>query len=104
MGATDQRPVSPRTQWLPTHWTQQSYSHEILASQNTMAGNNLCFDDTNPAGEQEQYFVAIEEMVKWLGFEPKRITYSSDNFDHLYALAEALIEKGRAYVCHCSSQ
>ena len=42
-------------------------------------------------------------MVKWLGFEPKRITYSSDHFDRLYALAEALIEKDRAYVCHCTS-
>ncbi|KAL8870068.1 MAG: hypothetical protein Q9174_003801 [Haloplaca sp. 1 TL-2023] len=62
----------------------------------------LRFDDTNPKGEEEQYFAAIEEMVKWLGFEPKRITYSSDNFDRLYALAEALVERNRAYVCHCS--
>lgn len=63
----------------------------------------LRFDDTNPKGEEEQYFVAIEEMVKWLGFEPKRVTYSSDHFDRLYALAEALVEKDRAYVCHCTS-
>ncbi|KAL8671042.1 MAG: hypothetical protein Q9168_004435 [Polycauliona sp. 1 TL-2023] len=62
----------------------------------------LRFDDTNPKGEEEQYFLAIEEMVKWLGFEPKRITYSSDNFDRLYALAEALVERDRAYVCHCT--
>ncbi|KAI4224424.1 MAG: hypothetical protein LQ349_007248 [Xanthoria aureola] len=39
-------------------------------------------------------------MVKWLGFEPKRVTYSSDNFDRLYALAEALVERDHAYVCH----
>ncbi|KAI4261402.1 MAG: hypothetical protein L6R42_003400, partial [Xanthoria sp. 1 TBL-2021] len=62
----------------------------------------LRFDDTNPKGEEEQYFVAIEEMVKWLGFEPKRVTYSSDNFDRLYALAEALVERDRAYVCQCT--
>ncbi|KAL9004303.1 MAG: hypothetical protein Q9188_002875 [Gyalolechia gomerana] len=62
----------------------------------------LRYDDTNPKGEEEQYFIAIEEMVKWLGFEPKRITYSSDNFERLYALAEALVEKDRAYVCHCT--
>ncbi|KAI4283737.1 MAG: hypothetical protein L6R38_001951 [Xanthoria sp. 2 TBL-2021] len=62
----------------------------------------LRFDDTNPKGEEEQYFVAIEEMVKWLGFEPKRVTYSSDNFDRLYALAEALVVRDRAYVCHCT--
>ena len=64
----------------------------------------LRFDDTNPKGEEEQYFVAIEEMVTWLGFKPKRITHSSDNFDRLYTLAEALVERNRAYVCHCSSQ
>ncbi|CAL8576581.1 hypothetical protein XPA_002456 [Xanthoria parietina] len=62
----------------------------------------LRFDDTNPKSEEEQYFIAIEEMVKWLGFEPKRVTYSSDNFDRLYALAEALVERDRAYVCHCT--
>ncbi|KAL8974428.1 MAG: hypothetical protein Q9197_001333 [Variospora fuerteventurae] len=62
----------------------------------------LRFDDTNPKGEEEQYFIAIEEMVRWLGFEPKRVTYSSDNFERLYALAEALVEKGKAYVCHCT--
>ncbi|KAL8785764.1 MAG: hypothetical protein Q9195_008507 [Heterodermia aff. obscurata] len=63
---------------------------------------NLRFDDTNPKGEEEQYFVAIEEMVKWLGFEPERVTYPSDHFDRLYGLAEALIEKDRAYICHCT--
>ncbi|KAL9039684.1 MAG: hypothetical protein Q9180_002380 [Flavoplaca navasiana] len=62
----------------------------------------LRFDDTNPKGEEEQYFVAIEEMVKWLGFEPRRVTYSSDNFDRLYTLAEALVKRDRAYVCHCT--
>jgi glutaminyl-tRNA synthetase len=37
-----------------------------------------------------------------LGFEPCEITYSSDNFQKLYDLAEKMIEMGRAYVCHCS--
>lgn len=61
----------------------------------------LRFDDTNPEAEEEKYFVAIKEMVKWLGFEPYAITYSSDNFDKLYAKAEKLINRGLAYVCHC---
>ncbi len=63
----------------------------------------LRFDDTNPKGEEEKYFVAIEEMVRWLGFTPVQITYSSDNFDRLYELAETLIESDGAYVCHCTS-
>ena len=40
-------------------------------------------------------------MVRWLGFEPYKITYSSDNFDKLYELAEKLITVDKAYVCHC---
>lgn len=63
----------------------------------------LRFDDTNPAGERKEYDDSIEDTVRWLGFKPVRITHSSDNFDRLYALAEALIEKGGAYVCHCTS-
>ena len=62
----------------------------------------LRYDDTNPEKEEEKYFVAIREMIEWLGFKPFKITYSSDNFDKLYALAEVLIERGGAYVCHCS--
>lgn len=41
-------------------------------------------------------------MVRWLGFEPYKITYSSDHFDRLYELAEKLITLEKAYVCHCN--
>lgn len=61
----------------------------------------LRFDDTNPEAEEEKYFTAIKDMVRWLGFEPYKITYSSDNFDKLYEMAELLIEREKAYVCHC---
>ncbi|KAH6676245.1 putative glutaminyl-tRNA synthetase [Halenospora varia] len=61
----------------------------------------LRFDDTNPEAEEEKYFTAIKEMVSWLGFEPCAVTYSSDNFDKLYAKAEDLIQREKAYVCHC---
>ncbi|KEQ95148.1 hypothetical protein AUEXF2481DRAFT_65782 [Aureobasidium subglaciale EXF-2481] len=64
---------------------------------------NLRFDDTNPAKEEERYFTSIKDMVSWLGFEPANITYSSDNFDELYRLAELLITRNKAYVCHCSA-
>lgn len=62
----------------------------------------LRYDDTNPEKEEEKYFTSILDIIKWLGFEPYQITYSSDNFDKLYELAEQLIEKDGAYVCHCS--
>ncbi|KAM3521608.1 hypothetical protein NHJ13051_006135 [Beauveria bassiana] len=61
----------------------------------------LRFDDTNPEKEEEKYFDAIQEIVKWLGFEPYKVTYSSDNFQKLYDLAEKLINIGKAYVCYC---
>lgn len=64
----------------------------------------LRFDDTNPEAEEEVYFNSIKSMVSWLGFEPWKITYSSDYFDQLYELAEKLIEVGRAYVCHCTPE
>jgi glutaminyl-tRNA synthetase len=64
----------------------------------------LRFDDTNPSGEEEKYFVAIEEIVSWLGFKPVRVTSSSDNFLRLYELAEDLINRDGAYVCHCASK
>ncbi|KAH9826070.1 putative class-I aminoacyl-tRNA synthetase family protein [Teratosphaeria destructans] len=58
---------------------------------------NLRFDDTNPVKEEERYFRSIEEMVRWLGFDPYKITHSSDEFDKLYEFAEALVNKGKAY-------
>lgn len=36
------------------------------------------------------------------GFTPHAITYSSDNFQKLYDLAEKLIQLEKAYVCHCN--
>lgn len=64
----------------------------------------LRFDDTNPVAEEEKYFTAIREMIQWLGFKPFKITYSSDNFQKLYDLAEDLIKRDGAYVCHCSGK
>lgn len=61
----------------------------------------LRYDDTNPEKEEEIYFKAIQDMVEWLGFKPCKITYSSDNFQRLYDLAEKLITLGKAYVCAC---
>ena len=64
----------------------------------------LRFDDTNPAGEKKEFDDSIEETVRWLGFSPAKFTHSSDNFDRLYELAETLILKDGAYVCHCTSE
>jgi glutaminyl-tRNA synthetase len=34
------------------------------------------------------------DTVRWLGFEPYKITHSSDYFQELYELALKLIQKG----------
>ncbi|EAS34759.3 glutaminyl-tRNA synthetase [Coccidioides immitis RS] len=62
----------------------------------------LRFDDTNPEGEEEKYYKAIEDIIHWLGFKPIRVTAASDNFEKLYQLAEDLIRRDGAYVCHCT--
>ncbi|KAG6378750.1 putative glutamine-tRNA ligase [Boletus reticuloceps] len=64
----------------------------------------LRFDDTNPEKEEARYFTSIIEVVRWLGYEPWKITYSSDYFDQLYELAIELIKRDKAYVCHCSQE
>lgn len=43
-------------------------------------------------------------MVRWLGFEPWAITYSSDHFQRLYDLATELIRKDKAYMCYCTAE
>jgi glutaminyl-tRNA synthetase len=60
---------------------------------------NLRFDDTNPEKESEEYALSIQEDVRWLGFQWNgQVRWASDYFQVLYDYAEALIEKGLAYV------
>ncbi|KAJ1965300.1 Glutaminyl-tRNA synthetase [Dipsacomyces acuminosporus] len=65
---------------------------------------NLRYDDTNPETEEVEYVQSILDSVRWLGFEPHQILYSSDYFQQLYELAVRLTEKGLAYVCHCTGE
>jgi glutaminyl-tRNA synthetase len=60
---------------------------------------NLRFDDTNPLKEDVEYVDAIEEDVRWLGFEWHGMFYASDYFGRLYDFAEELIRRGKAFVC-----
>jgi glutaminyl-tRNA synthetase len=59
---------------------------------------NLRFDDTNPLTEDIKYVEAIKNDIRWLGFEWDAELYASDYFDQLYAFAELLISRGKAYV------
>ena len=60
---------------------------------------NLRFDDTNPAKEEQEYVDAIEEDVRWLGFDwDERLYFASDYYERFYEHAVVLIRKGLAYV------
>jgi len=59
---------------------------------------NLRFDDTNPTKEDVEYVDAIQEDVRWLGFEWAAMFYASDYFELMYQYAEQLIRDGKAYV------
>jgi glutaminyl-tRNA synthetase len=60
---------------------------------------NLRFDDTNPTKEEQEYIDAIQDGVRWLGYDwGDRLYFASDYFDRMYAWALQLIRDGKAYV------
>ena len=66
---------------------------------------NLRMDDTNPTKEDVEYIDAIEEDIKWLGFDwEDRFHFASDYFDQMYGFAVELIKKGLAYVCELTPE
>lgn len=65
---------------------------------------NLRFDDTNPLKEDTEYVESIQEDVKWLGFEWDELRFASDYFEEMYARAQLLIRKGKAYVCDLNAE
>lgn len=65
---------------------------------------NLRFDDTNPAKEDPEYVAAIQDDVRWLGFEWNELRHASDYFDAYYLAAQKLISDGKAYVCDLSAE
>ena len=66
---------------------------------------NLRMDDTNPETEEARYVEAIEDAVRWLGFDwGERTLYTSDYFQRLYDYAVELIKMGKAYVDSLSEE
>ncbi|RZA34906.1 MAG: glutamine--tRNA ligase/YqeY domain fusion protein, partial [Lysobacteraceae bacterium] len=59
---------------------------------------NLRFDDTNPAREDPEFVAAIQDDVRWLGFQWASLRHASDYFDVYYLAAQKLIRDGLAYV------
>ena len=60
---------------------------------------HLRFDDTNPSKEENEYIRAIQEDVRWLGYDwGEHCYFASDYFESMYEHAIRLIKDGRAYV------
>jgi len=65
---------------------------------------NLRFDDTNPEKEDLEFVRAIEDDVRWLGFDWAELRHASDYFDVYYRAARKLIEQGDAFVCDLTAE
>ncbi|MFN2286937.1 MAG: glutamine--tRNA ligase, partial [Chromatocurvus sp.] len=66
---------------------------------------HLRFDDTNPEKETQEYIDAIQQDVRWLGYEwHGEVRFASSYFEQLYAWAEHLVEQGSAYVCELDAE
>jgi glutaminyl-tRNA synthetase len=64
----------------------------------------LRFDDTNPSTEKSEFVNSMIDDVRWLGFTPSEVRFTSDYFSFLYVCAVTLIKKGLAYVDDSSSE
>ena len=76
-----------------------------IASEFPGARCHLRFDDTNPTKEEAEYVDAIQDDVRWMGWDwGEHQYYASDYFQQLYDWAVQLIETGKAYVCDLSAE
>ncbi len=66
---------------------------------------HLRFDDTNPLKEEQEYIDAIQDDVRWLGFDwGEHLYFASDYFEQLYEWARRLIRQGKAFVCDLDAE
>ena len=65
---------------------------------------NLRMDDTNPSREDLEYVTAIQDDVRWLGFQWNELRHASDYFEVFYLGAEKLIQQGDAFVCDLTAE
>lgn len=64
----------------------------------------LRIEDTDPRRIKMRYYDWIKEDLKVLGLNWDILIHESDHFDMYYELTYKLFEKGKAYVCNCTSE
>jgi glutaminyl-tRNA synthetase len=84
----------------PNSYTHVGHTHSMEINFDKHPGCKciLRMDDTNPEAEKQEFVDGIIDDVKWLGYKPWKITYTSDYYDDLYKYAIDLIKNGKAYV------
>jgi len=66
---------------------------------------NLRMDDTNPIAEEQEYVDAIQEDIRWLGWDwTGGMFFASDYFEQMYEFALQLVKAGKAYVDDLSAE
>ncbi|MBT3199484.1 MAG: glutamine--tRNA ligase/YqeY domain fusion protein [Phycisphaerales bacterium] len=66
---------------------------------------NLRMDDTNPIAEEQEFVDAIQEDIKWLGWDwTGGLFFASDYFEQMYEFAVQLVKDGKAYVDDLSAE
>jgi glutaminyl-tRNA synthetase len=60
---------------------------------------NLRFDDTNPTKEEQRYVQAIQDDIRWMGYDwGEHLYFASSYFQQMYDYAVELVKRGLAYV------
>jgi glutamyl-tRNA synthetase len=62
------------------------------------------FEDTNPELAKQEYVDAMTDDIEYLGIEPTKVTYVSDDVKIIYSYAEKMIKLCKAYVCTCNQE
>jgi len=66
---------------------------------------HLRFDDTNPTREEQRYVDAIQEDIRWMGWDwGEHLYFASDYFEQMYEYAVQLVRAGKAYVDDLSAE
>ena len=82
----------------PNGYLHIGHCKSLLINYGECKSCHLRLDDTNPSNESELFVNEIINDMKWLGYDPGVITYTSDYFDKLFDYACILIKHGYAYV------
>ena len=98
-------PLPARAQRLPAHRPRQGDLPELRHRRGVRRRSATCASTTptRPAKTRNSS-QAIQDDVRWLGFDWAELRHASDYFEVFYLAAEKLIAQGDAFVCDLSAE